>query len=220
MCSIEGWNRDTNVDEPRISSSISRSSIALSASSFSKARSGSTVNSRSRVTCSLKSSLKVLLGSGSISAVWISLLYVTRSCKPTVSRVLAAQERRHRTLCGSSNNSCWTSIRSGVNLGVTGLRHGVVIRPRGLLEYKRTGRLHSQSQIAQESRQNSPYQNLRCLCGSLFLKHGAKRAPGDQGDQAKVFRGPKMQASSQGYEGQGYEARMYHQDPESNSILH
>lgn len=131
MRSIEGRNRDEKLNTPRISSSISRSNIALSSSSFSNARSGSTVNSRSRVTCSLKSSLEVLLGSGSISAVWVSLLYVTRSWRPTVSRVLAAQERRHCTLCGNSNNSCWTSIRSGVNLGVMGLCHGVGIQPAG-----------------------------------------------------------------------------------------
>jgi hypothetical protein len=81
-----------------------------------------------------------------------------------------------------------------------GLRHGVGIQPRGLLEHTRTGRLHSQSQIAQASRQNSPYQNLRCLCGSPFRKHGATSALGDQGDRAMVFRGLKMQASSQGYE--------------------
>ena len=79
MRSIEGRNRDENVDRPRTSSSISRSNTALSSSSFSNARSGSTVDSRSRAMCSLKSSLEVDLGSGSISAVWISLLYVTRS---------------------------------------------------------------------------------------------------------------------------------------------
>lgn len=194
MRSIEGRNRDEKLNTPRISSSISRSNIALSSSSLSKARSWSTVDSRSRGTCSLISSLEVVVRSGSLSAVWVSLLYVTRSWRPTVSRVLAAQERRHCTLCGNSNNSCWTSIRSGVNLGVMGLRHGVGIQPRGLLKHTRTGRLHSQSQIAQASRQNSPYQNLRCLCGSPFQKHGARPPPGDQGDQATVFRGPRTQA--------------------------
>ena len=196
-------NRDENVNRPRISSSSSRSNMALSSSSFSNARSGSTVDSRSRGTSSLIFSKEVALGSGSMGAVWISLLYVmTRSYKcPTVSWVLAAQERRHRTLCGSSNNSCWTSIKSGVNLGVMGLHHGVRDRYLKLLEHTRTDRLQFQSQTAQASRRDSPYQNPRCLCGSPFQKHGVKSAQVDQGDQVMVFRGPMMRASNQGYGG-------------------
>jgi hypothetical protein len=66
-----------NIDKPRISSSISRSNVALSSSSV---RSGSTVVSRSRKMGSLTSSSEAEPALDSMSAVCISLLYVTRSC--------------------------------------------------------------------------------------------------------------------------------------------